>query len=61
MILKLLIDFYRWMWGLPPIVIHTVSETVAGAIFWSVLIDLVVLVGIIGSAITIYNDRKKAR
>ena len=61
MIVKLLIDFYRWLWGMPPLVTQTVTETVELVIFFSALIDISAIVGIIGSVITVYNNRKTAR
>lgn len=61
MILKLLIDFYRWLWGMPPIVIQEVKEPMFLAIGFGAIIDITVIIGIIGLAITAYNDRKKKR
>lgn len=61
MILKLLIDFYRWLWGMPPWVVQTIDEPTAMAIMFGALIDICAIVGVVGLAITAYNDRKKAR
>jgi hypothetical protein len=61
MILKLLIDFYRWIWGMKPWVMQTVDEPAALMISFGALIDICAIVGIVGSIITAYNDRKKAR
>lgn len=60
MILKLLTDFYRWFWGMPPLVIQTTNEPIS-LIWLGAVIDIGVIVGIIGLAVTAYNDRKKAR
>jgi hypothetical protein len=61
MFLKLLIDFYRWLWGMPSWVVQTVDEPTMMVILFGALIDITAIVGIVGLAITAYNDRKKAR
>lgn len=61
MILKLLIEFYRWLWGMPPLVIQTTNEPMTPVIFFGAMIDIVAIIGIVGLAITAYNDRKRAR
>lgn len=60
MILKILIDFYRWLWGMPPLAILTVDESIL-VIGFGALIDIGAIIGIIGLAVTAYNDRKKVR
>ena len=61
MILKLLIDFYRWLWGMPPLVINPSDEPMVLAITFGVMIDISVIIGIIGCAISKYNDNKRER
>lgn len=61
MILKLLIDFYRWLWGIPPLVLQTVDEPTALAIMFGALIDITAIAGIVVLVLTAYNDRKKSR
>lgn len=61
MILKLLIDFYRWLWGMKPWVVQTLDEPTALLIGFGAIIDIVAIVGIVGLAVTAYNDRKRAR
>lgn len=55
MILKLLIAFYRWLWNLPPI--DATDKTFELIIFFGAMIDIVVLIGIIGTIIIKYTDR----
>ena len=59
MILKLLIDFYRWLWGMPPLAIHTINEQTLHILVFGAMIDIIVIIGIVGCAIHAY--RKKAR
>lgn len=59
MILKLLIDFYRWLWGMPPVVIQEVNEPMVLTIVFGAMIDIAVIIGIIGCAITAYNNKTK--
>lgn len=61
MMLKLLIDFYRWLWGMPPLEIQTANEPWSLVISFGAIIDIGAIIGIIGLAVTAYNDRKKAR
>lgn len=60
MILKLLIDFYRWIWGMEPWVVQTVDEPTALLIGFGALFDIVAIAGIVGLTVTAYNDRKSA-
>jgi hypothetical protein len=46
---------------MPPLEIRTVDGPMELVISFGAIIDIVVIVGIIGFAITAYNDRKKAR
>lgn len=55
MILKLLIDFYRWLWNLPPL--DTVDKTIESIVAFGAFIDIVALIGIIGAIIIKYTDR----
>lgn len=48
MILKLLTEFFRWSWSLPPL--KTSDESIVFILFGA-LIDVMVLVGIIGTII----------
>ena len=57
MIIKLLIDFYRWLWGMPPFAIKTVNDQTLHMIVYGALLDISVIIGIIGLAITIYRKR----
>jgi hypothetical protein len=55
MILKLLIEFYRWLWDLPP---FDTADVMMGAIlFFGALFDIFAIVGIIGAIITKYTNR----
>lgn len=60
MILKLLIEFYHWLWSLPPL--DKTSEWMEFILFTGALIDIAVLIGIIvPTVITIQEtiERKK--
>ena len=49
MILKLLIEFYRWLWNLPP---FDTTDVMMGAIlFFGALLDILAVIGIIASII----------
>jgi hypothetical protein len=61
MILKLLIDFYRWLWGMPPLVVQPDNEPIVLAITFGVIIDIAVIIGIIGYAVTAYSDWKRGK
>ena len=61
MMLKLLIDFYRWLWGMSPVVILEVNEPVCLVIVFGAIIDIALIIGIIGCAISKYNDSKRRR
>ena len=56
MILKLLIDFYRWLWGMPPI--DAADGTFGLIILFGVFIDIVAIIGLIGMIIIKYTDGK---
>jgi hypothetical protein len=60
MILKGLIDFYRWLWGMKPVVIQSIDEPEL-FIGFGALIDIAAIVGIVGLAVTAYNDRKRKK
>lgn len=55
MILKLLIALYRWLWNLPPI--DATNEMFDLIVFFSAMIDIAVIIGIIGMIIIKYTDR----
>lgn len=55
MILKLLIEFYRWLWSLPPLDIA--NKAIEPIIIFGAFFDIVVLIGIIGAIIIKYTDR----
>lgn len=59
MILKLLIDFYRLLWGMKPLVAQTIDEPTLMVITFGAFIDIGAIVGIVGLAVSAYNDRKK--
>ena len=40
MILKLLIDFYRWLWGMEPWCVQTVDETMSLLIAFGAMLDI---------------------
>jgi hypothetical protein len=61
MILKLLIDFYRWLWGMEPWVVQVADDDIDMVIAFGAMIDICTIVGIVGLAITVYNNRKKKR
>lgn len=46
---------------MPPLAMQTTDGPISQVIFFGAMIDIVVIVGIIGLAVTAYNDRKKAR
>lgn len=56
MILKLLIEFYRWLWDLPPL--ENTSEWMGLILFTGAVVDIGVLVGIIGAIVIKIQDRK---
>lgn len=55
MILKLLIEFYHWLWGMPAF--DTTQPMMGFFMFFGAVLDIVVLVGIIGITITAIQDR----
>lgn len=57
MILKLLVEFYRWLWNLPPF--DTTDVTMELILFFGALFDILAIVGIIGLTITAYNNKRK--
>jgi hypothetical protein len=59
MILKLLIDFYRWLWEVPPLEMQTVNDQTLPIIVFCAMLDIIVIIGIVACAIRAY--RKKAR
>jgi hypothetical protein len=61
MILKLLIDFYRWLWGMPPLVVQPDNEPIVLAITFGVIIDIAVIIVIIGCAVIAYSDWKRGK
>jgi hypothetical protein len=61
MILKGLIDFYRWLWGMKPVVIQSIDEPTLQAIGFGALIDIAAIVGIVGLVVASYNDRKRGK
>lgn len=61
MILKLPIELYRWLWGMPPLVIQTVDEPKLFVILFGAIIDIGAIAVIITLAITAHNNRKKER
>lgn len=61
MILKLLIDFYRWLYGMPSLEIQTVNEGIFLATGFGAIIDICAIIAIIGLAMTAYNDRKQKK
>lgn len=50
MILKLLIDYYRWIWNLPPF--DTTHIDMGSILFFGAIIDLVAVVGTVGLIVT---------
>lgn len=61
MILKLLIDLYRWLWGIKPLVVQTVDESTLFVITFAAIIDIGAIAVIITLATNAYNNRKKER
>lgn len=61
MILKLLINFYLWLWGLGPLAVQKLDEPTVMMIILGAFIDIGVIIGIIELAITAYNYRNKVR
>lgn len=61
MILKLLIDLYRWLWGMKPWIAQTIDEPTLMVITFGAFIDIGAIAGVVGLAVTAYNDRKKTR
>ena len=60
MILKLIIDFYRWLWGMEPLVVKTPLDEPTGlALLFGAIIDIGIIIGIIGLVIMTYNDKKR--
>lgn len=55
MILKLLIDFYHWLWGVPAF--DTTQQMMSCFMFFGAVLDVFALVGIIGITITAIQDR----
>ena len=55
MILKLLINFYRWLWEMPPIdAAYVMIELI---VFFGAIIDIGAIIGLIGMIIIKYTDR----
>jgi hypothetical protein len=59
MILKLLINFYHWLWSLPPL--DKTSEAMSFILFTGALIDIGVLIGIIVPTVITIQDRWQKR
>lgn len=55
MILKLLIEFYRWLWSLPPF--DTTNATMGLILFFGAVLDIFAIVGIVVAIIIKYTDR----
>lgn len=55
MILKLLIEFYRWIWNLPPL--DTTDVMMEPIMFFGAMLDILAIVGIISTIIIKYTDR----
>ena len=55
MILKLLIEFYRWLWNLPPF--DTTYVKMGSLMFFGALLDIVAIVAIVAMIIIRYTDR----
>lgn len=61
MIVKILINFYRWLWGLKPLVVNTLDNSSSLIMIFGAFIDIMVIIGIVGFAIIAYSDRRKNR
>lgn len=61
MIVKILINFYRWLWGLEPLVVKTLDNSSSLIMIFGAFIDIMVIIGIVGFAIIAYSDRRKNR
>lgn len=61
MILKLLIDFYRWLYGTKPWVVQVADDGIDSVIAFGAMIDICAIVGIVGLAVTAYNNRKRKK
>ena len=59
MMLKLLVDYYRWLWGLEPLVVKTLGEPKALLLIFGAVVDIGIIIGIIGLVLIAYNDRKR--
>lgn len=46
MILKLLVCYIRWVWGLPPLVLQEGSETAFALLVFGVFIDISALIAV---------------
>ena len=55
MILKLLINFYRWLWEMPPI--DAADGMFGEIVLFGALIDIGAIIGLIGMIIIKYTDR----
>lgn len=55
MILKLLIEYYRWLWNLPPF--DTTTDMMGPILFFGAFFDILAIVGIVGAIIIKYTDR----
>ena len=60
MILKIIIKFYRWLWGLGPFVIQTLDEQTGFLIILGAIIDLLIIFWIVEYAASAYKNRKKS-
>lgn len=54
MILKLLTEFYRWLWSLPPL---DIVDITIGLVVFGAFIDIVVIIGLIGAIIIKFTDK----
>ena len=45
-----MIDYYRWLWNLPPL--DTANATMGAILFFGALLDIMAIVGIVGLIIT---------
>lgn len=50
MILKLMINYYRWLWNLPPF--DTTTAMMESILFFGAILDIFAIVGITGLIVT---------
>ena len=61
MILKIIIKFYRWLWGVEPLVVQTNDDGTYMLITLGACVDIGIIIWIVGYIAITYKKWKRAR